>query len=128
MQINNKQKPPFLKGHSINFLCILLFFHVVLLSFCYFFMLCFFMLCFLYNKLRLVSLWVTSLLILMLSFVFRFSLFYLFILLFIYSFTNNRYFAVLIRKYHFCFYPSFKLSILFPSENPMIRCNLLLLF
>ena len=51
-----------------------------------------------------------------------------FFLLFIYSFTDNRFFAVLIRKYIFGFYPSFKPSVVFASEKSMIRGNLLLLF
>ena len=57
---------------------------------------------------------------------FTYSFYYLFILL-LYSFTDNRFFVVLIRKYIFCFYPSFKLSIVFSSEKPMIRGDLQLL-
>ena len=126
---DNKQKSPFLNGHSINFLYIFLFFHVepfVVNSGWY---LCLSLSLFVSLSVS-VSLCVSLCLSLSLSlsvclclspslsfflwacwykvlprFVFRCPLFSLFILLFIYSFTDHRFFAVLIRKYIFLLLP-----------------------
>ena len=129
----NKQKSPFLNGHSINFLCIFLFFHVepfvvnsgwylclslslsvslsvsvslslsvsLSVSLCLCVSLCL-SLCLSLSLSPSLSffLWACWYKVL-LSFVFRCPLFSLFILLFIYSFTDHRFFAVLIGKYIF---------------------------